>query len=162
MTDYPKYPFETEAKTKVAKALMRRIQRADQTLELGREIAVFLFDDLNRVIIVAKALSGDLQAAIAIFEELLPGWVYKVCRCHLSDDAWVIPDRNDPKHGARLNATLGPCERQSGWSHGFDVDLRPPRGPYPAAALLVATIGGVDVARARVMEYQKQLETQSI
>lgn len=154
MTDYPRYTFRTVPITRVATRLIQRIEGGGHDLELSREIATFLFDDLRRTSGVAKALNGDLQAAIEMFDEVLPGWVYKVCRCHLSDDAWVVPDRGAPKHAERFRAVLGDVAARSEWDLGFDVDLRPPRGPYPGAALLIATIGGVDVFRARVAETQ--------
>jgi hypothetical protein len=80
----------------------------------------------------------SLDAAIALCERVLPGWCWKVGTCHVSDDAWVCPDWNDPVHGERLKAELGEPEFETWKDVGFDVDLRP-SGRVPVA-LCIATL----------------------
>lgn len=38
----------------------------------------------------------------------LPGWLWRVMSCSVSDDARVTPDFNDPVHGERLRAEFQP------------------------------------------------------
>lgn len=80
----------------------------------------------------AHPYTTSLDAAIALCERLLPGWCWKVGTCHVSDDAWVCPDWNDPVHGERLKAELGEPEFGAWKDVGFDVDLRP-SGRVPVA-----------------------------
>ena len=69
----------------------------------------------------------EARAAIAaLIEKTLPGWAWKVGTCSVSDDAWLVPDFNDPVHGSRLLEQFGPIESGSIWDHGIDIDRRPP------------------------------------
>jgi hypothetical protein len=71
----------------------------------------------------------DIQFAVNTVREKLPGWIWKICSCCVSDDAWVVPDFNDPAHGARLHAEFDPVVFDSHFDSGFDVDRRPPGNP---------------------------------
>lgn len=86
---------------------------------------------------VVRACNGSIDAAVSLVGHLLPGWLWRVATCHVSDDAWVIPDFNDPKHSKRLLKELPQeCQRNPLEYFGTDVDLRPPG--RPAIALLIA------------------------
>ncbi|BCH33267.1 hypothetical protein MesoLjLc_51970 [Mesorhizobium sp. L-8-10] len=83
--------------------------------------------------------TGSIDAARLLLKHVLPGWIYRVAECSVSDDAWVIPDFNDPVHGAALQARfqkeakLDPVE-----FFGTDVDRRP--AGQPALALIEALL----------------------
>jgi hypothetical protein len=105
----------------------------------------------------APKLTSSLEAVIALIQQLLPGWGWKVGTCHVSDDAWVCPDFNDPEHAERLMKEFGPPQFGSPYDHGFDVDRRPP-GNLPLAlleALLMALISNADLRDTRRIEAGK-------
>ena len=84
----------------------------------------------------------SVDGARRLIEAALPGWCWKAGTCHVSDDAWVCPDWNDPAHADRLKEQFGGPVHGTPWGHGFDVDRRPP-GNVPLAlieALLLALI----------------------
>lgn len=95
-------------------------------------VSIRLIGTGREVRITPPAITTVLSAAVALVERVLPGWCYRFGTCHVSDDAWLCPDWNDPKHGARLRAELGePVHGE--WSDvGIDVDLRP-SGRLPIA-----------------------------
>jgi hypothetical protein len=80
--------------------------------------------------------TGSLEAAVALVEQMLPGWWWRVGTCCVSDDAIIGPDFNSPIHGGRLKGQLFPVTRGSEFDAGFDVDRRPP-GNLPIALLEV-------------------------
>lgn len=79
-------------------------------------------------------LTSSLDAAIAFTERMLPGWSWRVATCCVSDDAWVAPDFNCPKHGERLRRDF---DEATDWVEITDVDIRP--SGNPAIALLIST-----------------------
>lgn len=100
-------------------------------------------------------ITASLDAAIALVCEELPGWWWKVGTCHVSDDACLCPDFNDPVHGARLRARYFPIEHNGPYDGGFDIDRRPP-GNLPLAlleALLQALIAEETIQTQRSNAY---------
>jgi hypothetical protein len=90
----------------------------------------------------APEYTASIDAALALVERVVPGWCWRIGTCHVSDDAWVAPDWNDPAHSARLRAELGEPVFGTLFDQGADVDRRPP-GNLPLAileALLMALI----------------------
>lgn len=62
---------------------------------------------------------GDLPAAIAYFNSMLPGWWFSVGACHVSADASCAPDS--------AGCDAGLLRIEGGFfDSGFDVDLLPP------------------------------------
>lgn len=94
------------------------------------------------------AFTASLDAAIALCERVLPGWTWRVATCHVSDDAWVIPDFNHPIHGERLMREFGQVEGDptTYWQEITDVDLRP--SGRPAIALLIALLRALEARDA--------------
>jgi hypothetical protein len=84
--------------------------------------------------------TASLDAAVALVERVLPGWSWRVATCHVSDDAWLIPDFNHPIHGERLMREFGKAEGDPSayWQEATDVDLRP--SGRPAIALILALL----------------------
>lgn len=85
-------------------------------------------------------LTASLDAVVALIGEKLPGWAWKVGACCVSDDGWVVPDFNCPKHGERLRKQFGDFAAGSPEDTGIDVDKRP--SGNPAIALLAAFLRG--------------------
>lgn len=71
----------------------------------------------------------ELLQAVARLESELPGWWWRVGHCHVSSDASIGPDYNDPAHGARLHDEW-PDEL---FDQGLHIDL--PQPSTLAAAL---------------------------
>lgn len=92
--------------------------------------------------------TASLDATVALCERVLPGWTWRVATCHVSDDAWVIPDFNHPIHGERLMREFGQVEGDptTYWQEITDVDLRP--SGRPAIALLIALLRALEARDA--------------
>ena len=93
-------------------------------------------------------LTSSMEATIALINQVLPGWMWKVGTCCVSDDAWLSPDFNCPIHGERLKAELGYDRIKAGdpLDTGVDIDLRPPG--RPAIALCIALLEALDLRDA--------------
>ncbi len=105
--------------------------------------------------------TASIDAAVALCKRVLPGWVWRVCSCCVSDDAWIAPDYNCPEHGERLKEEFPlPAERYADpetgdmtwgpFDSGFDIDRRPPGNPASALieAILQAKIYIAELAEA--------------
>lgn len=104
---------------------------------------------------VPPPYTASLDAVVRLVTTLLPGWGWKVGTCHVSDDAWVCPDFNDPEHGARLRDRYFPIDYNGPYDAGFDIDRRPP-GNLPLAlleALLQALIAEEAIPAQRSEAY---------
>jgi hypothetical protein len=88
----------------------------------------------------AQDQTGDLTAAIAYFNEKLPGWWFSVGACHVSADATVAPD----SAGADADALFHSGDRTvtAFFDTGFEVDLHPP------ATMADSLIRATDLAKA--------------
>lgn len=80
--------------------------------------------------------TASIDATRLAIRKMLPGWAIRVGECHLSDDAWLCPDWNDPAHGARLRAAYGEPAIGHWTNDGIDIDRRP--AGQPALALCEA------------------------
>lgn len=79
--------------------------------------------------------TADLNAAVALVHTALPGWIWRMASCSVSDDAWVIPDFNHPIYGRKLRKKWpSECQKDPVTYLGTDVDRRPPG--HPQIALL--------------------------
>lgn len=90
---------------------------------------------LDRLRRNAPRFTTSLDAAVTLVP---PGFAWKVGTCHVSDDAWVVPDLNCPVHGQRLRKQFEPLQRGSIWDMGIDIDQRP--AGRPAIALCIAAL----------------------
>lgn len=80
--------------------------------------------------------TGSLDACVALLRHAMPGFSYRIAECSVSDDAWVIPDFNDPRYGAKLMDVFpDECKRDPTEWMGTDVDQRPPGRPSIALSL---------------------------
>lgn len=90
-----------------------------------------------------------VEQAEGLVRLILPGWGWRICQCHLSTDAWLFPDWNDPAHSERLRREFPPELWESGTAHAqrLDLDIRPPvsSGKALRDALLVAVDVVMDV-----------------
>jgi len=75
----------------------------------------------------APQYTASVDAALSLVGRELPGWIWRLCTCSVSDDAWVCPDFNHPIYGEGLQAKF---------NDAFD-------GRDPAEVIIEAT----DVAR---------------
>lgn len=83
----------------------------------------------------APSYTGSVDAAVELVKHVLPGWLWRVMSCSVSDDAWVTSDFNDPVHGARLKGEWPPeCHSDPLGYLGTDLDRRP--SGQPAIALV--------------------------
>lgn len=88
---------------------------------------------------LVAAAQGDMNAAVLVVQAELPGWLWRMASCHLSDDAWVQPDFGHPVHGPRLQAEWPlECQRDPLGYLMTDIDLRP--AGRPSIALLIAVL----------------------
>ena len=84
------------------------------------------------------SLTGEIDAARALLGHAMPGFSYRICECSVSDDAWVVPDFNHPKHGAKFQEIFPEeCKRDPVEWMGTDVDMRPSGRPAIALCLSI-------------------------
>ena len=126
-------------------ALIQKLEAAiDWDEQLDREIEEAVDGDGRRLGWGPYPYTSKIDAARGLLDRVLPGWSYRVARCAVSDDAWVIPDFNCPVHGERLRATL----RQGiDWSDLTDVDLRP--SGREATALCISILKALEIINAK-------------
>ena len=113
-----------------------------------RNVDFALWDQLSRPLMSLEPphYTRSLDAAVALTEQMLPGWAWRVATCHVSDDAWVMPDFNNPTNGEYL-LSIWPEEGKVdalGWLDS-DIDQRPPG--RPAIALLRSMLVGLAALR---------------
>lgn len=89
----------------------------------------------------------SIDAVVRLIKTRLPGWAYKMGTCSVSDDAWLVPDFNDPEHGPRLREEFGPVVPRSIWDAGIDIDRRPPGSI--AIAMCIALVTALEEIEAR-------------
>lgn len=100
--------------------------------------------------------TASVDTAIALVSSQLPGWIWRLCTCSVSDDAWVCPDFNHPVYGqefqARFNNAFDGRDPAEVIMEATDV-ARHPSG-FVALALVEATLRGIKFAAsvARVPE----------
>lgn len=90
----------------------------------------------------APPVTFSLEAAISLARDTLPGWSWRVAQCHVSDDAWIIPDFLNPVNGERLRDTLS---QDIDWTDLTDVDRRP--SGFEALALCISILLGLQAMR---------------
>lgn len=83
--------------------------------------------------------TASLDTAIGLVNRQLPGWIWRVMSCSVSDDVWVTPDFNDPVHGERLRQEWPEeCQADPLGYLKTDLDRRP--SGQPAIALLKSLV----------------------
>lgn len=94
--------------------------------------------------------TASVDAALALVERKLPGWGYRIGTCHLSDDAFVFPDFNSPKHGKRLKEEFPDKFGHQEWADHTDIDLRP-SGRLPIAILmsLLTALSAIEILKSQ-------------
>jgi hypothetical protein len=97
----------------------------------------------------SSAVTGSIDAALALAERTLPGWMYRLASCSVSDDAWVCPDFNHPTYGAalmsRYGGAFGGRDPAEAIIEATDVDRRP--AGQPALALIEAILLGIIITQ---------------
>lgn len=126
-------------------ALIQKLEAAVEWDEqLDREIEDAIDGDGRRLDWGPYPYTSKIDAARGLLDRVLPGWSYRVARCAVSDDAWVIPDFNCPIHGERLRAEL---RQDIDWSDLTDVDLRP--SGREATALCISILKALEIINAK-------------
>lgn len=126
-------------------ALIQKLEAAIEWDEqLDREIEEAIDGDGRRLGWGPYPYTSKIDAARGLLDRVLPGWSYRVARCAVSDDAWVIPDFNCPVHGERLRAAL---RQDIDWSDLTDVDLRP--SGREATALCISILKALEIINAK-------------
>lgn len=89
--------------------------------------------------------TASVDAALALVNSQLPGWIWHLCTCSVSDDAWVCPDFNHPIYGqefqARFNQAFDDRDPAEVIIEATDV-ARHPSG-FVALALVEAMLRGM-------------------
>jgi hypothetical protein len=49
-----------------------------------------------------EPVTASIDQGLVLLHRVLPGWLWRVASCSVTDDAWVFPDFNDPVHGGEL------------------------------------------------------------
>ena len=107
--------------------------------DLDERMHRLLFPDFQKRSNHAPGYTASVDACILAIRGRMPGWSYRVMECSVSDDAWVIPDFNDPTHGERLRNALPAAAMGDPVEHlGTDIDRRP--SGQPALALCMAIV----------------------
>jgi hypothetical protein len=103
--------------------LLDELEQSAGSPELDAAMQAVLEPELAAQGVQPRACTTNLVEAIAMLKRVFPGWSWRVAECSVSDDAWLAPDFNCPKHGNRLREEL--CQ-DTDWTDLTDVDLRPP------------------------------------
>lgn len=77
----------------------------------------------------------SIDAAVAFCRAQLPGWIWRLCTCSVTDDAWLMPDLADPEHGERLEKLYGHIIDPLSEGPGLDISTAP--SGMPALALMI-------------------------
>lgn len=93
--------------------------------------------------------STSIDDALGLVERVLPGWLWRLSSCSVSDDAWVCPDFNHPTFGAdfqtRFNGAFGGRDPADAIIEITDVDRRP--AGQPALALVQSALLGLSLSQ---------------
>lgn len=92
--------------------------------------------------IPVPAYTSSIDAATGLVEDKLPGWVWRLCRCSVSDDAWLMPDFNNPDNGPLLNQLWPECVDPLDDGPGLDASFSP--AGRPALGLVAVFLDVVD------------------
>ncbi|CAN7301136.1 hypothetical protein LJR221_001498 [Agrobacterium tumefaciens] len=126
-------------------ALIQKLEAAVEWDEqLDREIEEAIDGDGRRLGWGPYPYTSKIDAARGLLDRVLPGWSYRVARCAVSDDAWVMPDFNCPVHGERLRGEL---RQDIDWTDLTDVDLRP--SGREATALCISILKALEIINAK-------------
>ena len=95
--------------------------------------------------------TASVDVALAFHNQQLPGWLYQIGSCSVSDDARVCPDFNHPVYGAtfqaKFNDAFGGRDPAEVIMEATDVARNPPG--YLALTLLEATLRGMILQQGR-------------
>lgn len=82
------------------------------------------------------AYTSSIDAAVALCESALPGWIWRLCQCSVSDDAWLMPDMNHPDFGESFQVLWPDIKYALEEGPGIDISTTP--SGRPAMALMTA------------------------
>ena len=88
------------------------------------------------------AYTSSIDAIVGLVEDKMPGWVWRLCRCSVSDDIWLMPDFNDPDNGALFQSLWPDCRDPLDEGPGMDVSFAP--AGRPALGLVAVFLDVVD------------------
>ncbi len=86
--------------------------------------------------------SRSLDAVIDLVQDRLPGWVWRVCNCSLTDDAWLMPDSAHPEFGEGFLARWPDDRIWLDKGPGLDASFKPT--PHAAMTLLAVFLEVLD------------------
>ena len=90
------------------------------------------------------AYTQSLDAITGLCERVLPGWVWRICKCSVSDDLWLMPDFNDPLHGARHKELWPDCRDPLEDGPGLDISFAPSgASALGLCACLISVLDGI-------------------
>lgn len=93
--------------------------------------------------------STSLDAVIDLVQEVLPGWIYRVATCSLTDDVWLMPDSAHPEHGAGFLERWPDDRTWLDGTPGIDLSFRPsPRAAMALLAIFLEVVEAMEEDRA--------------
>lgn len=91
------------------------------------------------------AYTASIDAAVNLVSRVLPGWVWRLCSCHASDDAWIMPDMNHPVFGAVFQAIWPDVRDPLVEGPGIDLSCTPPGNPaFALTTALFSVLNGLE------------------
>jgi hypothetical protein len=104
--------------------------------ELDREIHEALLDRPFD----GAPYSTSIDAALALADEVLPGWAWRLGECWVSDDVLLQPNFSDPEHGEDLRARWGHIFDVLTAGPGLDCSYAPPGRPALGMCTVLAAV----------------------
>jgi hypothetical protein len=98
--------------------------------------------------------TSSIDAAVDLCNTVLPGWIWRLCTCHVSDDAWLMPDFNHPEYGERLQAKWPDCRNALDDGPGLDLSYAP--SGRPALALIAVLLSVLEGLRSNTSPKQDE------
>lgn len=92
------------------------------------------------------AYTTSIDAVVGLVKDVMPGWIWRLCECHVSDDAWLMPDENHPQHGEEIKGLWPDMRDPLEDGPGLDTSFAP--AGRPALAMLAVLIEVIDALEA--------------
>ncbi len=92
--------------------------------------------------------TSDIGDAVALCKTVLPGWIWRLCECSVSDDAWLAPDMNHPRFGVEFRECWPDMRDPLEDGPGLDMSFAPPGRPAAAlCAVLLSVVEGLKLGQ---------------
>ena len=92
------------------------------------------------------AYSSSVDAMITLYEDVLPGWLYRFCKCSVTDDVWLMPDYCDPKYAQKFMDLYGE-QPQDPLEEGPGLDISTAPSGHVALSMVTCLLAVVEGIR---------------